>query len=96
MLSSSDQKRKILTDVSIRFETVEKFQKQLLASDRAFKMAKANYEESLKDYRLGLVTNLDTLTALNTYLDSKRSFDRVSLQLFQAYDQLKTSVGLKP
>lgn len=92
----SDQQRKIESEVKTKYEATQKYVEQLKAGMRAFNLARENYDETLKDYRLGLVTNLDTLSALNTYLDAKRSYDRTKIQAKATLEQLNAAVGVRP
>lgn len=92
----SDQRRKIESEVKTKYEATQKYVEQLKAGMRAFNLARENYDETLKDYRLGLVTNLDTLSALNTYLDAKRSYDRTKIQAKATLEQLNAAVGVRP
>ncbi len=46
----------------------------------ALALAEKNYREQTRDYRFGLVTNLDVLQALNTLQEAKRTLDRTRLQ----------------
>lgn len=95
-LAINDQKRKIEGEVKVKYEAARKYLAQLKAGMRAFVLAKENYDEALKDYRLGLVSNLDTLSALNTYLDAKRTYDRTKIQAKAALENLNLTVGIKP
>ncbi|MBL0350247.1 MAG: TolC family protein [Elusimicrobia bacterium] len=42
----------------------------------AAELAEANYNAQVRDYGLGLVTNLDVLTAMDTFQEAKLSYDR--------------------
>ncbi len=46
----------------------------------ALALAEKNYREQTRDYRFGLVTNLDVLQAMNTLQEAKRTWDRTRLQ----------------
>lgn len=94
--SVSDQQRKVDSEVKTKYEATQKYMEQLKAGMRAFNLARENYDETLKDYRLGLVTNLDTLSALNTYLDAKRTYDRTKIQAKATLEQLNAAVGMRP
>jgi len=50
--------------------------KQIDALQTATDAAKKNYQAQLRDYRLGLVTNLDVLQALTSYQENQRALDR--------------------
>ncbi|MEJ2107103.1 MAG: TolC family protein [Acidiferrobacteraceae bacterium] len=49
---------------------------QLQALKTATEAARRNYDAQKKDYRLGLVTNLDVLQALTSYQENQRALDR--------------------
>lgn len=49
---------------------------QLDALGAATEAAKKNYAAQRRDYRLGLVTNLDVLQAMNAYQENERALDR--------------------
>lgn len=50
---------------------------QLEALEKATEIAKKNYAAQKRDYRLGLVTNLDVIQSLTAYLENQRAADRV-------------------
>ena len=54
--------------------------KQSVAYQDAYDKASKSCEMQLKDYRYGLVNNLDVLQSISTMLDSKRSLDRALIQ----------------
>lgn len=49
---------------------------QLEALQRSTDAARKNYETQRRDYRLGLVTNLDVLQALTAFQENQRALDR--------------------
>jgi outer membrane protein len=59
-------------------------------------LAEKNYREELRTYRLGLVTNLDVLTALTTFIESKRSFDKARYSMLQDIENLEAAGAFKP
>lgn len=59
------------------YEAVIGQQEQLKALEQALKLSEKNYAEQSKDYRLGLVTNLDVLQALTSFKENQRTLDRV-------------------
>lgn len=67
-----------LADQEIRslHQTVLLDRKQLQALETAAQAAKRNYETQQRDYKLGLVTNLDVLQALTSYQENLRALDR--------------------
>lgn len=64
--------------------------------EEAVKIAEDNYKEQTKDYRLGLVTNLDVLQALNTFQENKRLLDRSVMEIFIARVSLESATGVHP
>lgn len=85
-----DQARKDAEkEIKTYYETLVANQKQLQAFSEAIQSAQAAYQEHLKDYRFGLSTMLDVLQAQNSYLDSKKSYDRLRCQTFLALAQLQ-------
>lgn len=66
-----------LADQEIRsfYQSVEANLSQLQALTRATAAAKKSYQAQVRDYQLGLVTNLDVLTALTEYQQNQRSLD---------------------
>ncbi len=92
----NDSLRKIKTDVTQKYTSLIKYREQEKAQNIALSKALANYNESQKDYRLGLLSNLDTLSALNSYLDAKRAYDKVRIQTVLAFYELNVAVGRKP
>jgi outer membrane protein len=63
------------------------------ALERALTLADANAKAQTADYRLGLVTNLDVLSALNTALETRLRRDRAKLQAALARVQLEVAAG---
>jgi outer membrane protein TolC len=54
------------------------------ASQDAFQKAEKSYQLQMKEYRLGLVNNLEVLQSLQTLLTTKASLDRSLLQVKQS------------
>ena len=50
--------------------------RQFDAFDYATDLAEKTYKEQVRQYRFGLVTNLDVLTALTNYIEDERSLDK--------------------
>ncbi|MCX5789171.1 MAG: TolC family protein [Elusimicrobia bacterium] len=50
------------------------------AAERAYKKADETYRAEIKEYRLGLVNNLDVLTAMNNLVGAKNAFDQITIQ----------------
>lgn len=94
IFSKRDYQKGIELDLTSKFQTYHRFVDQIKAYDLALSKAKKNYDESIKDYRLGLVSNLDVLSALNLYLDSKRNSEKTKIQAMMNLKLLEVSAGL--
>ena len=62
----------------------------------AAKTAKDNYKTQVHDFKFGLVTNLDVITAMTTYLSTVQTLDKTFYQTIYAYAQLRSSAGKLP
>jgi outer membrane protein len=71
-------------------------QRQLNKLAETASLGKANYEAQLKDYRHGLVTNLDVLQAVTTYMDAARGRDRGTYLVKLDSIKLSVAVGARP
>lgn len=60
---------------------------------KAVALANKNYQEQSKDYRLGLVTHLDLIQALNALQETKRSLDRTQIQSWSNRAMLDAAAG---
>lgn len=69
---------------------------QLDALKQSVELAEQNTQEQTRDYRLGLVTNLDVLQAMDAYLEAKRNFDRTRYRARQVYWTLQAAAGRLP
>ena len=87
-----------LADQEIRsfYQTVVLDRARLDALEKATGAAKSNYETQRGDYRIGLVTNLDVLQALSTYLDNQQSLDRVRYNVKLNYLRLQAAAVRRP
>jgi outer membrane protein len=91
-----DMKKNIESDIVSKLETHNRYVEQITSFDSAQSLAKKSYDESVKDYRLGLISNLDVLTALNLYLDSKRNFEKNKIMAIMSEKILDSSMGVMP
>jgi outer membrane protein len=91
-----DFKKNILLNITSRYKTYHRYLDQIKAFDLALEKTKRSYEESLKDYRLGLVSNLDVLSSLNLYLDSKRNSEKTKIQAMMNLKMLEAASGVLP
>ncbi len=91
-----DYKKSITIDVTSRYEVYHRYADQTKAFDLALEKAKRSYDETVKDYRLGLVSNLDVLSSLNLYLDSKRDSEKTRIQAILNQKLLEAVAGIIP
>jgi outer membrane protein len=87
-----------LADQEIRsfYQTVVLDRSRLDALEKATDAAKRNYETQRRDYRLGLVTNLDVLQALSASLENQQALDRVRYNVKLNYMRLQAAAVLRP
>ncbi|MBI3292522.1 MAG: TolC family protein [Elusimicrobia bacterium] len=69
---------------------------QAKALEEAFNKAKESYTLQVREYRLGLVNNLEVLQAMNAMQDTRRSWDRTLVQSKLAFLQLKVATEELP
>lgn len=89
-------KRNLIIEVTNRYETYKRYVDQINAYERALTSSKQSYDETIRDYRLGLVTNLDVLTSLNLYLTNKREAEKTRYLALLNYKLLEASAGIIP
>lgn len=87
-----------LADQEIRsfYQTVVLDRSRLDALEKAADAAKRNYETQRRDYRLGLVTNLDVLQALSAQLENQQALDRVRFNVKLNYLRLQAAAVRRP
>ncbi len=62
---------------------------ELRSLEKAVELSKAAYKEQSSQYDLGLVSNLDVLSSLSTYYETKRSLDRSLHELLFLEEKLR-------
>ncbi len=90
----SDYEKSIKIEVTSRYELFHRYFDQIKAFDTALEKAKRSYDETIRDYRLGLVSNLDVLTSLNLYLTNKRNAEKTKILAVLNHKQLEASAGI--
>ncbi len=90
----TDYKKNIQIEITSRYELFHRYFDQIKACDLALQKAKSSYEETARDYRLGLVSNLDVLSSLNLYLDSKRNSEKTKIMAVLNQKQLEATAGI--
>jgi outer membrane protein len=103
-IESSNEKQLLYKETRRRAELILKQSynnvqsgfEQVKALEVAVKAADANYQEQNRDYRYGLVTNLEVISALNTLQETRRNLDRQRYLNFTNYATLQATVGILP
>jgi outer membrane protein len=76
-LGVSQVRRQAEQEIRSVYQGVVLDRSQLDALEKATDTAQKNYETQRRDYRLGLVTNLDVLQAQTAFQENQRALDRV-------------------
>jgi outer membrane protein len=95
-LDSSRVQRLAEQEIRSFYQTVLLDRNQLRALETAADAAKKNYEVQQRDYRFGLVTNLDVLQALTAYQENLRALDRARYAAKLNYLRLEAAVVRRP
>lgn len=69
---------------------------QLGALKDAYELADKNFQAVKADYNLGLITNLDVLTALSSWQDTGRALDKARFLAHTDYHRLRASTAMIP
>lgn len=77
----SQLNKDIRTAINQLYRTLESSIKQMAAYKDAYEKAEKSYQIQIRDYRYGLVNNLDVIQSISTLLDVKRNFDRSIIQV---------------
>jgi outer membrane protein len=75
-LGASQARRRAEQEIRSVYQSAVLDRSQLEALEKATEAARKNYEVQRRDYRLGLVTNLDVLQALTDFQENQRALDR--------------------
>ena len=94
LLASS--KRRAETEIRTAYNSLVSAIDQIKALESALKFTEQNYQEQTKNYKFSQATNLDVISALNTYQETKRSFDRTRYQALLYWAQLKATTAQIP
>jgi outer membrane protein TolC len=82
---SQDQLSQLNKDVTtaIRqlYRAIESSIKQMAAYKDAYEKSEKSYQMQIRDYRYGLVNNLDVIQSISSLLDVKRNLDRSIIQV---------------
>lgn len=95
-LTSSETQRAAERDLTINYRNLELLQEQLKSLKGALAKAEEAYRLNKKDYQYGLVTNLDVLQSLNSFIETKRSYNSLVAIAHLNYKNLEASTGVLP
>jgi outer membrane protein len=95
-LTMSFTDRSAVEEIRSFYEAVLSGLKQNRLTTENIDMAEQTFKEEERTYRLGLVTNLDVLTALTAFIEAKRVFDKNRFQLKSDYLSLLSSASSVP
>jgi len=95
-LALTKAKRAALQEVQSLYATLSADLEQLKALTEAKELNEANFKQQTREYRNGLVNNLEVLQALTAFEESKRSLDRARFQTKIDFLKLETASGKYP
>ena len=82
--------------LSLLFQNYAQIQAQLQYLAKALAKSEEAYKLNRKDYQFGLVTNLDVLQSLNSFIQTKRTYDTLYASAHMSYHNLQAAVGVLP
>jgi outer membrane protein len=92
-LTLSETRRNAEREVRERHRNLRSLLAQIQKLRRSAELAKRNYAVQQKEYRLGLVNNLDVLSALNTWQESQVALDTTLLAAKNVALRLELAAG---
>ena len=95
-LDSAQMLRTAERDLAVNYQNYVQIFEQLNTLKQALEKAEEAYKLNRRDYQYGQVTNLDVLTALNLYIETKRSYQNLYCVAHMAYNNLEASIGVLP
>jgi len=95
-LAASQARRQAEQEIRAAHQVAALDRTQLGALERATEAARRNYEAQRRDYRLGLVTNLDVLQALTDFQENERALDRARFAAKLNFLRLQTAAVYRP
>ncbi|WP_408096296.1 TolC family protein [Peredibacter sp. HCB2-198] len=95
-LTSSETTRAAERDMMISYQNLSQLMVQLEAVKGAYSKAEEAYKLNKRDYQYGLVTNLDVLQSLNYFIESKRTYNTLSIMAHMNYKNLEALTGVLP
>lgn len=95
-LDLSQVRRQAEQEIRAVYQNAYLDRSQLDALVTAAEAAKKNYVAQQRDYRLGLVTNLDVLQAMNSYQENERALDRARFSAKLNWLRLEAAAVRRP
>jgi outer membrane protein TolC len=95
-LSLNYLERQIQSDVKKAHAAWTSSLEESQSLEAAYRAAKKSYEAQRREYRLGLVTNLDVLNAMNLMQIAKRAWDDADIESQRLYVALIVTTGALP
>ena len=95
-LEYQEAERELKVEMRQSFDLYKRYKNQLSVNEKALTLSKRSYDETLRDYRLGLVSNLDVLSSLNLYLDRKRESEKNKILMAMYWKILEAKSGQLP
>lgn len=95
-LSVTQTSRLAEQEIRSAYQSVLYDRARLEALARATESARKNYEAQTRDYRLGLVTNLEVLQALTALQQNRRALDRARYAMKLDYARLEAAAVRRP
>lgn len=95
-LAASQIGRQADQEIRSTYQSVALDRARIESLETATEAARKNYDVQLRDYRLGLVTNLDVLQALTTFQENRRALDRARYTAKLNYLRLEAAAVRRP
>jgi len=95
-LSVSQVRRVAEQEVRASYRAVVYDRSRIDALETATELARKNYDAQARDYRLGLVTNLEVLQALTALQQNQRALDRARYAMRLDYALLEAAAARRP
>lgn len=92
-LSVSQVRRQAEQEIHALYQSVGSDLSQLAALETATEAARKSYEAQNREYRLGLVTNLEVLQALTAFQQNQRALDRARYTAQYDYQRLQAAAA---
>jgi outer membrane protein len=92
-LAVTRSKRSADQEIKSIYRNVESSLAQVSEYKKTTELASKNFGQQEKEYRLGLVNNLDVLNALTTFQQSQRSLDQARYQAAINFEKLEAASG---